>query len=117
MFAIALRLHPVVPINQRWANADTILPRGGGPNQTLPLLIPRGTNAYINIYAMHRREDMWGDDAEEFKPERWENNPRRGGWAYVPFGGGPRVCIGRGSFLFFFHLLTVHDNWRLITVA
>lgn len=42
---------------------------------------------------MHRRKDLWGDDASEFKPERWEK--RRTGWEYLPFNGGPRICIGQ----------------------
>ena len=40
--------------------------------------------------ALHRDPDIWGEDAEEFRPERWEN--LRPGWAYVPFSGGPRIC-------------------------
>lgn len=42
---------------------------------------------------MHRRPDLWGPDAREFKPERWEN--KRPGWEYLPFNGGPRICIGQ----------------------
>ncbi len=42
---------------------------------------------------MHRRKDLWGDDADVFRPERWEN--RRPGWEYLPFNGGPRICIGQ----------------------
>ena len=42
---------------------------------------------------MHRRKDFYGEDAEEFKPERWET--LRPGWEYLPFNGGPRICIGR----------------------
>jgi cytochrome P450 len=42
---------------------------------------------------MHRRKDIWGPDAEIFKPERWLS--RRPGWDYLPFNGGPRICIGQ----------------------
>jgi cytochrome P450 len=42
---------------------------------------------------MHRREDFFGADALEFKPERWEN--LRPGWEYLPFNGGPRICVGQ----------------------
>ncbi|KAJ5602731.1 hypothetical protein N7537_005687 [Penicillium hordei] len=41
----------------------------------------------------HRREDVWGKDSGDFKPERWE--ARRSGWEYLPFNGGPRICIGQ----------------------
>lgn len=45
---------------------------------------------------MHRRTDIYGADALEFRPERW--NPEEGlrpGWAYLPFNGGPRICVGQ----------------------
>ena len=45
---------------------------------------------------MHRREDLYGSDAAEFRPERWETI--RPGWEYLPFNGGPRICLGRKSF-------------------
>jgi cytochrome P450 len=43
---------------------------------------------------MHRRTDFYGPDANEFRPERWEENGRRG-WEYLPFNGGPRICLGQ----------------------
>jgi cytochrome P450 len=49
-----------------------------------------------NVYAMHRREDIFGPDAAEFRPDRWA--PKEGlrpGWGYLPFNGGPRICIGQ----------------------
>lgn len=42
---------------------------------------------------MHHRKDIWGEDAEEFKPERWEG--KKVGWEYLPFNGGPRICLGQ----------------------
>ena len=42
---------------------------------------------------MHRRKDFYGKDAEEFRPGRWET--LRPGWEYLPFNGGPRICIGQ----------------------
>ena len=96
IFLLALRLHPVVPGNQRWCNKETVLPRGGGANGTSPIVIPRGSETIVNVWAMHRRRDIWGDDADEFKPERWDGlNP---GWAYVPFSAGPKICIGSRQF-------------------
>jgi len=44
---------------------------------------------------MHRRPDIFGADADNFRPERWLEPGFRPGWAYVPFSGGPRVCIGQ----------------------
>jgi cytochrome P450 len=42
---------------------------------------------------MHRRQDIFGPDADEYRPERWEK--LKPGWAYIPFNGGPRICIGQ----------------------
>ena len=42
---------------------------------------------------MHRRPDVWGDDADEFRPDRWEG--KKVGWEYLPFNGGPRICLGQ----------------------
>lgn len=44
---------------------------------------------------MHRRQDIYGADAEEFRPERWRDAGLRPRWGYLPFNGGPRVCLGQ----------------------
>ncbi|QSZ35999.1 hypothetical protein DSL72_007123 [Monilinia vaccinii-corymbosi] len=92
----SLRLYPVVPSNARFASQDTVLPVGGGPDRTAPIFIPKGSAVAWSTYAMHRRADIFGPDAEEFRPERWA--PERGlrpGWGYLPFSGGPRTCVGQ----------------------
>lgn len=46
-------------------------------------------------YAMSRNRSVWGPDAGVFRPERWEEEQfGKIGWAYFPFGGGPRQCLG-----------------------
>ncbi|KAK1758477.1 cytochrome P450 [Echria macrotheca] len=89
----ALRLFPPVATNGRTSNKETILPRGGGPDGNLPILVPKGTPIRYSSYCMHRRKDIYGPDAEEFRPERWET--LRVEWQYTPFSGGPRICIGQ----------------------
>ncbi|OJD15117.1 hypothetical protein AJ78_04602 [Emergomyces pasteurianus Ep9510] len=89
----ALRLWPVVPGNARTAVRDTILPRGGGPDGKSPILVKKGTTLAYSVFSMHRREDIYGPDASEFRPERWESI--RPGWEYLPFNGGPRICLGQ----------------------
>lgn len=89
----SLRIHPVVPGNSRFAIRDTVLPLGGGANGKHPLFVPRGTLVAYSPYSMHRRHDIYGPDADEYKPERWEK--LRPGWEYLPFNGGPRICLGQ----------------------
>ncbi|TLD07605.1 hypothetical protein PgNI_10586 [Pyricularia grisea] len=89
----ALRLAPPVATNSRASSKETILPRGGGPDGKAPILIPKGTSCRWSSYALYRREDIYGPDAEEFRPERWED--LRVAWEYTPFSGGPRICIGQ----------------------
>ena len=88
------RVQPAVPINTRTCIQDTVLPRGGGKNGSQPMAVMKGDQIILNWYAMSRLEDVWGSDAHEFKPERWEKKESIG-WEYTPFGRGPRVCIGR----------------------
>ncbi|KAF1843985.1 cytochrome P450 52A12 [Cucurbitaria berberidis CBS 394.84] len=88
-----LRLYPVVPLNGRRALRDTTLPTGGGPDGTAPIYVRKGEQVDYSVYIMHRRKDLWGQDADEFKPDRWDG--RKSGWEYLPFNGGPRICIGQ----------------------
>jgi cytochrome P450 len=88
-----LRLYPNVPLNSRQCMRDTCLPRGGGPDGNSPVYIKKGKEVGYVVHVMHRRKDLWGDDAEEFKPDRWEG--RKFGWEYLPFNGGPRICLGQ----------------------
>lgn len=96
-----LRLYPVVSQNSREAQEDTTLPVGGGANGSSPLFVPKGQVVAWSVYAMHRRKDYYGPDAEEFRPERWLDDPVSGkkglrpGWEYLPFNGGARICLGQ----------------------
>ncbi|KAK7998245.1 hypothetical protein PG989_006285 [Apiospora arundinis] len=89
-----LRRHSVVPLNSRCAKKDTTLPTGGGPDGTQPVFVPAGTEVNFSTHVLHRRRDLWGPDADDFVPERWEKR-RPGVFHYVPFNGGPRICIGQ----------------------
>lgn len=106
---IVLRLHPIVPGNARCAVRDTTLPIGGGPDGKSPIFIKAGQIVAYHVYVMQRRKDLYGEDALEFKPERWQYlRPRyvhfrsfwliltqTNSWQYLPFNGGPRICIGQ----------------------
>lgn len=89
----SLRLMPAVPGNSRMANKDTTLPVGGGPDGKSKVFVKKDQTIIYNVWAMQRRKDLYGDDAEEFRPERWQT--LRPGWEYLPFNGGPRICIGQ----------------------
>ena len=89
----SLRLMPLVPGNSREAVRDVVLPLGGGLDGKSPILIPKGQSVNYSVWSMHRRKDFFGEDALEFKPERWMN--LRPGWEYLPFNGGPRICVGQ----------------------
>jgi cytochrome P450 len=92
-----LRLYPSVPINSRAALKTTTLPVGGGPDGQSPILIRKGEAVGYCVYAMHRRKDLYGEDAMQFIPERWEDGKlsKEIGYGYLPFNGGPRVCLGQ----------------------
>lgn len=88
-----IRMVGIVPMNERAAVHDTTLPRGGGPDGQSPVFVAKGTQVLIPTYSMQHRRDLWGFDADEFRPERWQD--RKSGWDFIPFGGGARQCIGR----------------------
>ncbi|ELZ85329.1 cytochrome P450 [Haloferax elongans ATCC BAA-1513] len=56
--------------------------------------IPAETDIHLSIIRV-QRDDRWYDDPDEFRPERWEKERDRPRYAYVPFGAGPRSCLGR----------------------
>lgn len=89
-----LRLHPIVPMNFRQALRDTVLPRGGGPDGSEPVFVPKGTRVVYIIHVTQRLEKLWGPDAAEFRPDRWSESKLHS-WDYLPFNGGPRICIGQ----------------------
>ena len=87
-----------MPINVRFANKATVIPRGGGPDGQSPVLLRKGTGIGSSVYHLHRRKDLYGDDADDFRPERWEGDQLANiGWGYMPFLGGPRQCLGSKS--------------------
>lgn len=95
-----LRLYPVVPYNVRVALTDTTLPLGGGPDGTQPVGVPKGTPIGYSPLVMQRRPDLYPSvdsgfpAVDKFVPERWDSwTPKS--WTYIPFNGGPRICIGQ----------------------
>ncbi|KAG0363480.1 hypothetical protein BGX24_004881 [Mortierella sp. AD032] len=94
-----LRFIPPVPNTSRVASRDDTI---------LGYEIPKGTQVFLSSAALHKLKSVYGEDAEEFKPERWMDpstltEKQRAStkfvtpdmsWAYQPFLSGPRNCIG-----------------------
>ncbi|WP_142779237.1 cytochrome P450 [Agrobacterium sp. T29] len=86
VFSEAMRLYPPAPVVTRTALQDFRL----GEHD-----IPAGTVLYVPIYAVHRHTTLW-EEPDRFDPSRFEPEKvkARHRYAYMPFGAGPRVCIG-----------------------
>lgn len=72
-----------------------MLPVGGGPEGNNPILVRKGELVVFSQYVNSRKRNIYGQNAEEFHPERWEGDQLKNiGWAFFPFNGGPRQCLG-----------------------
>jgi len=93
MFTETLRKYPVVPILDRMCCSDYELPAATG-NGTITL--PAGTGVYIPVLALHH-DPTYFPEPETFDPDRFteENKHSRPNYTYIPFGEGPRMCIGK----------------------
>ncbi|THV46440.1 hypothetical protein BGAL_0386g00110 [Botrytis galanthina] len=82
----------VGPAARIWRAAvrDTTLPRGGGEDQTQPVFVPKGSPVVLGTWCMNHDSDIWGDDVEIFRPDRFVG--RKMNWEFLPFYGGPRIC-------------------------
>ena len=60
--------------------------------------LPPDTAIVVECLYIHRRKDIWGDDADEFKPQRFSDgvvNACKHPYGFMPFASGPRNCIGQ----------------------
>nr|XP_043635079.1 cytochrome P450 CYP72A219-like isoform X2 [Erigeron canadensis] len=86
-----LRLYPPVVMVTRATTKETELGN---------MMMPAGIQIAIPILEIHHDREIWGEDASEFKPERFTNGigdatKDRGSHSFLPFTGGPRICIGQ----------------------
>ncbi|RXW23304.1 hypothetical protein EST38_g2537 [Candolleomyces aberdarensis] len=120
-----LRMYPSVPFVRRSCVKETTIPytplsdsTSDSHPQTTSVRVPKGTTIFIGIQGMNRLEEVWGDDAKEWKPQRWMSDSttdiadgteeeRKSSTPYkstvkipaafcgmLSFLGGGRACIG-----------------------
>jgi len=84
----SMRLLPPVPLIGRETIEDI---------QLNTVSVPKGVTLIINFFNLHRRKDVYGDDANEFNPDRFlpENVAKRHSHSFCPFSSGPRDCAGK----------------------
>ncbi|XP_062025794.1 cytochrome P450 704C1-like isoform X2 [Rosa rugosa] len=86
-----LRLYPTLPLDAKVCFSDDIWPDG--------FSVKKGEMVVYQSYSMGRMEFLWGDDAEEFRPERWldenGNFKEESPFKFVVFNAGPRICLGK----------------------
>ncbi len=82
----SMRVYPPVPAIERRAVEEDMFG---------DVRIPAGSVVELMTFAAHRHIDFW-EQPGQFHPQRWnpEDDARRHRFAYFPFGGGPRLCIG-----------------------
>jgi cytochrome P450 len=80
----SLRLYPPIHIGNRFTTTAMTFPKGQ---------VPAGKRLFYSIYLTQRDPAYW-DQPSSFCPERFSQGRKPPSFAYIPFGGGPRVCIG-----------------------
>ena len=111
--AESLRMYPEPPILIRRCLKEDVLPRG---STDVNVKLLKGMDIFISVWNLHRSPDLW-EEPDRFNPDRWEEefrNDKVEGWsgyrpdlltglypneiasdfAFIPFGGGMRKCVG-----------------------
>lgn len=105
-FIETLRKYPPVAMTQRVCDEPYRIP-------DTDVVIEKGTKVLVPIFAIHH-DPRYYENPDIFDPDRFldENKKLRNNYAFLPFGDGPRICIGNLSDLFLFFLIEKHDFWR-----
>ncbi|KAK5863672.1 hypothetical protein PBY51_000685 [Eleginops maclovinus] len=105
----AMRLYPIANRLERMSKSSV---------EINGVTIPKGTVIMVPIYTLHRDPDLWSEP-EAFKPERFskENKGNIDPYAFLPFGAGPRNCIGMRFALLMMKLALVEilQNFSFVT--
>lgn len=86
-----LRLYPSVPKDGKMCMKDDVWPDG--------TVVKKGWLAVYLPYVSGRMTSLWGPDAEEFKPQRFVDEPAPSAYKYTVFQAGPRTCLGQNMAL------------------
>nr|CAB3514258.1 unnamed protein product [Spodoptera littoralis] len=107
----SLRLYPPAPNVVRKVDRDVILPSGD--------TLPKATAIMLSIFAANRNPRYWGDDAEEFRPERFMGSSLKHHSAFLSFSSGPRNCVGYryGMLSMKAALTNILRNFRLLPIS
>ncbi|KAI5899118.1 cytochrome P450 [Schizophyllum commune H4-8] len=100
-----LRFYAPVPWTARVATRDDVVPLARPYTYTKgreheQIVVRKGQQFMLSIHNLHRAKEIWGDDADQFRPERWETLPDTvksvpSVWNHLfTFSGGPHACIG-----------------------
>jgi len=97
VFTETLRKYPIVSCLDRISCSNYELPAATG-NETITL--PAGTGVYIPVFALHH-DPKYFPEPEKFDPDRFteESKHSRPNYTYIPFGEGPRMCLGKDRHL------------------
>ena len=78
--------------------------------------IPAGTPVSMTAKLIHTSEDVWGEDANEFRPERWLSEEGKGlGRWLLSFSKGSRMCLGYVDLIFSYSLLAGFQRLNILT--
>lgn len=131
-----IRMLPSIPSTVRVALKDDVVPlsrsykRADGKGTYNSLLIPKGHEFFIPLNVIQLSKELFGEDAQDFNPDRWDNLPSSVIDAKLPPGhlfaflSGPRSCVGKQTailetLVFIAHLLLnfrfdVVPDWTLV---
>lgn len=93
----SLRIFPMVAYVGREADRDIRL-------KSVDIVVPKGTSIAVGIYPVHHNKRYWGDNVEDFDPNRFhsDNEAKIHPYCFLPFSGGARNCVGKFFKFFFF---------------
>ncbi|EOA34755.1 hypothetical protein CARUB_v10022327mg [Capsella rubella] len=87
----SMRLYPPIPLNHKSPLKSDVLPSGHN--------VEANSKIIISMYALGRMRSVWGEDASEYKPERWISEDggirHEPSYKFVAFSAGPRACLGK----------------------